>query len=112
MQPLMKVLVLSALVMLAQDTSPAALTDCNVIWDSPSRDSYDSMPLSGSRGAGANVWVQDGALWFYPGHSGAQDENSCLLKLGALRITPEGADFKTAKALPSGTGSAQRLDPD
>jgi len=67
------------------------------------------MPLSGLRGAGANSWFQDGALWFYPGHSGAQDENSCLLKLGALRLTPEGADFKSAKRfrqeldLPSGS---------
>ncbi|MBN8461193.1 MAG: hypothetical protein J0M04_25495, partial [Verrucomicrobia bacterium] len=82
--------------MRAADVS-ASLADCNVVWDSPSRDSYDSMPLSGARGAGANVWVQDGALWFYPGHSGAQDERGCLLKLGALRITPEGADFNNPK---------------
>ncbi len=85
------------LVFLMEAAVSAALDDCNVIWDSPSRDSYDSMPLSGSRGAGANVWFEDGALWFYPGHSGAQNENSCLLKLGALRLTPENADFKSPK---------------
>jgi hypothetical protein len=36
---------------------------CNVVWDSPSADSLDSMPLSGRHGAGANVWVQDGNIW-------------------------------------------------
>jgi len=86
-----------ALFCIARSAALASLNNCNVVWDSPSRDSFDSMPLSGSRGAGANVWFQDGALWFYPGHSGAQDENSCLLKLGALRLTPEGADFKSPK---------------
>jgi len=29
------------------------------------------MPLSGRLGAGANVWVQDGSIWLYLGHSGA-----------------------------------------
>ena len=101
--------VLMACGLVAQAATSTPLMDCNVVWDSPSRDSYDSMPLSGLRGAGANFWFQDGALWFYPGHSGAQDENSCLLKLGALRLTPEGADFKSAKRfrqeldLPSGS---------
>ncbi len=35
-------------------------------------------------GAGANVWVQDGALWIYLAHNGAYDESGALLKLGAL----------------------------
>ncbi len=34
----------------------------NVVWNSPSKDSLDAMPLSGRLGAGANVWVQDGSL--------------------------------------------------
>ena len=38
---------------------------CNVVWDSPSVDSLDSMPLSGRHGAGVNVWVQDGSIWLY-----------------------------------------------
>jgi hypothetical protein len=58
----------------------------NVIWTSPSRDSMDSMPLSGRRGAGANVWVQDGSIWLYLAHNGAYDENGRLLKLGCLRL--------------------------
>ena len=60
----------------------------NVVWDSPSKDSLDSMPLSGRRGAGANVWVQDGSIWLYLAHNGAYDEQGRLLKLGCVRITP------------------------
>jgi hypothetical protein len=77
--------------------SPAApsgnfpeLSSYNVRWDSPSADSMDSMPLSGRHGAGANVWVQDGSIWLCLGHSAAFDENSALLKLGGIRITPAG----------------------
>lgn len=60
----------------------------NVIWDSPSPDAWESMPLSGRLGAGANVWVQDGSLWLYLAHSAAYDEDGRLLKLGCLRLTP------------------------
>ena len=62
----------------------------NVVWETPSLDSLDSMPLSGRSGAGANVWVQDGSLWLYLGHSGAYDEQRRPLKLGCVRITPVG----------------------
>jgi hypothetical protein len=48
------------------------------------------MPLSGSRGAGANVWLQDGSLWLYLAHNGAYDAQGRLLKLGCLRLTPPG----------------------
>ena len=60
----------------------------NVVWNSPSKDSLDSMPLSGRFGAGANVWVQDGSLWLYVAHNAAYDEQGRLLKLGCVRITP------------------------
>lgn len=59
----------------------------NIVWNSPSKDSLDSMPLSGRLGAGANVWVQDGSLWLYLAHNGAYDENGRLLKLGCVRVT-------------------------
>jgi hypothetical protein len=65
----------------------------NIVWDSPSRDSFESMPLPGARGAGANVWVQDGALWLYLAHNSAYDEEGRLLKLGCLRLTPIGLDW-------------------
>ena len=44
---------------------PAQLDSYNVVWDWPSVDSLDSMPLSGRHGAGVNVWVQDGSIRLY-----------------------------------------------
>ena len=75
-----------------------------VIWDNPSQDSLESMPLSGRHGAGANVWVRDGSIWLYLAHSGAFDEQGRLLKLGCIRITPLG--FKLGES-----GFRQELDP-
>ena len=76
----------------------------NVIWDTPSLDSLDSMPLSGRLGAGANVWVQDRSIWLYLAHNGAYDEQGRLLKLGCVRVTP--ADLGLG-----GAGFRQELDP-
>jgi hypothetical protein len=90
--------------------STAAQPDAhyNVTWNSPSKSSLGSMPLSGRHGAGANVWVEDGSLWIYLGHSAAFDEQGRLLKLGCLRITPHhialgGRGFKQTLDLASGT---------
>jgi len=83
-------------------------SEYNVVWTTPSQDSLDSMPLSGSRGAGANVWVQDGSVWMYPGHNSAYDEKGRLLKLGCVKLTPlsdvlaSGAEFRQALDLASG----------
>jgi hypothetical protein len=60
----------------------------NIVWNTPSKDALESMPLSGRKGTGANVWVQDGALWIYLAHNGAYDEEGRLLKLGCIRIAP------------------------
>lgn len=67
-----------------------ALRKYNIVWRSPSKDALDSMPLSGRHGAGANVWVQDGTIWIYLGHSGAFDSQGRLLKLGCIRLTLPG----------------------
>jgi hypothetical protein len=75
----------------------------NVIWNTPSKDALESMPLSGSSGAGANVWVQDGSIWLYLAHNGAYDEQGRLLKLGCVRITPK--ETKLGE-----TGFRQELD--
>ena len=75
-----------------------------IIWDTPSQDSLDSMPLSGRLGAGANVWVQNGSIWLYLAHSGAFDEQGRLLKLGCVRLTPADANLGAA-------GFSQELDP-
>jgi len=76
----------------------------NVEWTTPSPDAWESMPLSGRYGAGANVWVQDGALWVYLAHNLAYDEGAKLLKLGALRITPYNKAFSDL------TSFSQKLD--
>jgi len=75
----------------------------NVIWETPSKDALESMPLSGSNGAGANVWVQDGSIWLYLAHNGAYDQEGRLLKLGCVRITPK--ETKLGE-----TGFRQELD--
>lgn len=91
------VLLLAASLLLPLASTRAAdIAQYIVVWDSPSKDSLDSMPLSGRLGAGANVWVEDGSIWIYPSHNGAYDERGRLLKLGCLRITP--VDFKLGAA--------------
>lgn len=75
-----------------------------VVWNTPSIDGIDSMPLSGSHGAGSNVWVQDGSIWIYLAHNGAYDSGLHLLKLGCIRITP--VDWKFGSE-----GFTQTLDP-
>lgn len=94
---------LAACCLQAADPAAAWLAPCNVTWTAPSSDSLDSMPLSGRLGAGANVWVQDGSIWLYPAHNGAYDEQGRLLKLGCVRITPDGVRLGDA-------GFCQQLD--
>ncbi len=90
------------------DNATSGVERYNVVWDSPSIDSLDSMPLSGRFGAGANVWVQDGSIWLYLAHNGAYDEQGRLLKLGCVRITPvdtqlgASPDFRQTLDLASG----------
>lgn len=91
---------LLALLLLSMATAcPAAepperlLGKCGVVWDSPSRDAFDSMPLPGMRGAGANVWFSDGALRLYLAHAGAFDAEDVLRKIGALTLATPGLDL-------------------
>lgn len=91
------------------------LKNYKISWSSPSDDAWGSMPLSGIRGAGANVWVQDGALWLYLAHNYAYDEDGHLLKLGAIRITPENkalddlSNFKQELNISTGTITVDAL---
>ncbi len=69
------------------------LTACNVVWDSPSRDSSGSMPI-GNGDIGLNVWIEEhGDLLFYIGKSDAWSENAQLLKLGRVRVSLEPNPF-------------------
>jgi len=59
---------------------------CNVVWTTPSENSWGSMPL-GNGDIGLNVWVQpEKGLLFYIGKSDAWSENCRLLKLGRVRV--------------------------
>ena len=57
----------------------------NVVWNSQSRNSTESMPVGG-RDIGLNVWVENNEVLFYIAQSGAFDENNQMLKLGRVRI--------------------------
>ncbi len=63
-----------------------SLDECNVVWDSPSGDSFGSMPL-GNGDVGVNVWVErNGDLVFYLGKVDAFDAGHLLPKLGRVRL--------------------------
>ena len=75
-----------------------SLGDCNVVWDSPSKDSFGSMPL-GNGDVGLNVWVEpNGDLVFYISKVDAFDAGHLLPKLGRVRLRLEPAlDVKEFK---------------
>ncbi|MFC4873841.1 DUF5703 domain-containing protein [Negadavirga shengliensis] len=57
----------------------------NPVWESPSQNASESLPLGGGD-IGMNVWVEDGAVYFYFSRSGTFDEHNTLLKLGRVRL--------------------------
>lgn len=59
----------------------------NVVWDSPSKDTWGTMPC-GNGDIGLNVWVEEktGDLLFYIGKTDSWDDNSRLLKVGKVRM--------------------------
>ncbi|MCX7046047.1 MAG: DUF5703 domain-containing protein [Candidatus Sumerlaeota bacterium] len=70
----------------APTTVVKSLDDCNVVWDSPSVDSFGSMPL-GNGDIGLNVWVEEnGDLLFYISKVDAYDAGHLLPKLGRVRL--------------------------
>jgi len=74
------------------------LEQYNPVWSTPSNSAHDSMPLSGAQGTGLNVWVQDGAVYFYIGRNDAYDEDGNLLKLGCVRLRLDPNPLMAAKA--------------
>ncbi len=64
----------------------------NVVWDSQSKSSADSMPLGGYD-VGCNVWAENGNLYLYISQSGTFDENNTMLKLGRIRIIIDDGDI-------------------
>jgi hypothetical protein len=63
-----------------------SLEKYNVVWDSPSKDAWGTMP-AGNGDISLNVWVEEsGDLLFYIGKTDSWDDNSRLLKLGRVRV--------------------------
>lgn len=73
------------------------IDDCNVIWDSPSKNALGSMP-AGNGDIGINLWVEEnGDLLFYLSKTDAWSENARLLKLGKVRLSLSPNPFKTGR---------------
>lgn len=62
------------------------LDQYNIVWDSPSKSSIESMPVGG-HSIGCNVWVEDGDILFYAQRSGSFTENNEYHKLGRFRVS-------------------------
>ena len=62
------------------------LSRYDVVWDTPSRDAWGTMP-AGNGDISLNVWVEEsGDLLFYIGKTDSWGDNSRLLKLGRVRF--------------------------
>ncbi|MCP5109228.1 MAG: hypothetical protein GY953_00170, partial [bacterium] len=91
----------------AEDSAdPAWLKQFNTVWTTQSKNSGESMPVSGGD-IGLNVWVENDELLIYLGRAGCRDENGALLKPGRVRVklTPnpfEGAAFRQELKLGEG----------
>jgi hypothetical protein len=85
------------------------LSQYNVVWDTPSKDSNGSMPI-GNGDIGLNAWVDpQGQICFYISKTDSWDENGRLVKIGKVNITTEpvivfqGSEFKQELELQTGT---------
>ncbi|WP_258105765.1 DUF5703 domain-containing protein [Marinoscillum sp. MHG1-6] len=84
--PLNTAFLISAIFLLSFfDVRGQSVADYNIVWESQSNNSSESMPCGGGD-IGLNVWVENDELLFYISKSGAFDENNTLLKLGRMRI--------------------------
>ncbi|MES2329024.1 MAG: DUF5703 domain-containing protein [Bacteroidota bacterium] len=68
------------------NAQPKELDAYNVIWNTQSKNSSESMPCGGGD-IGLNVWVEKGEVFLYLSQSGMFDENNALLKAGRVRLT-------------------------
>ncbi len=69
------------------------LNEYNVVWDTQSKNSSESMPYGGGD-IGLNVWVEDGDIFFYIDRSGNIDENDQQRKSGRIRVHLSPNSFK------------------
>jgi hypothetical protein len=95
------------LVILNVNAENSWLKPYNVVWDSPSTDSEQSMPCGGGD-IGLNVWVENGDILMYVARSGTFDELNGFPKIGRIRVTlspnpfDEGNSFRQELKLKEG----------
>ena len=65
--------------------SQAKEPDYNIIWNSQSKNSSESMPCGGGD-IGMNVWVENGNVFIYVARSGSFNEDNALMKAGRIRL--------------------------
>ncbi len=68
-----------------KQTSEPPMESYNVVWDSQSKSSTDSMPLAGGN-LGLNVWVENNDLLLLIGSPNCMDERGMQVKLGLVRL--------------------------
>jgi hypothetical protein len=79
-------ILMTSVVAIEADAVSDPLDACNVVWDSPSRNSSGSMPI-GNGDIGMNAWVEEnGDLLLLIGKTDAWDENSRIVKVCDLRV--------------------------
>ncbi len=74
----------------------AMLDSYNIVWNSQSQNSSESMPIGGCD-VGLNVWVENNELLFYIAQTGTFDENNQMLKHGRVRMNFSPNPFEDAK---------------
>jgi len=84
-QPILIILIILGFSVCKASAQPRELNQFNVRWDSPSKNSKESMPCGGGD-IGMNVWVENGDLLVYIDRSGNIDENDQQLKTGRVRL--------------------------
>jgi Domain of unknown function (DUF5703) len=57
----------------------------NIVWNSQSKNTSESMPCGGGD-IGMNVWVENGDLLIYVARSGSFNEDNALMKAGRIRV--------------------------
>ncbi len=77
----------------SNDTRQPFKDQYNIVWDTQSINSSESMPLVGGD-IGCNVWVENGDIFLYLQRSGSLDENGEYLKMGRFRLKLNPNPFK------------------
>jgi hypothetical protein len=73
------------LVVVSQVKQAFDVSQYNVVWNTPSKNSSESMPCGGGD-IGTNVWVENGDVLLYISRSGTFDENGIMPKIGRVRL--------------------------